>query len=85
MFISIKLTIFMKEIEKRKNCIISELRNFVHEFERNELILEDVFRYVSTILIDSGMDSRDVVSILEDMPYDEVEDIILGIKVNEGW
>lgn len=75
----------MKEIEKRKNCIISELRNFVHEFERNELVLEDVFRYVSTILIDSGMDSRDVVSILEDMPYDEVEDIILGIKVNEGW
>ena len=75
-----------KTPEQKRNCITSELRNMVMEADQKNLTAEDVLSYVSTILIDSGYDSIEVVKILEQPDFgEEGKEQALSIKVNEGW
>ena len=45
---------------------------------------KDVMGYIVDMLIETWIDSRIIVGILE-KSWDEYDDIIMGIKVNEWW
>ena len=70
-----------KQIE---NCLVSELRNFMYEFEKGTLTEELVYNYFRNFMCDSGVDSRITVNVLEqfgDLGKEEAR----NIKVSEGW
>jgi len=70
-----------KQIE---NCVTSELRNLMSEFELGTLTKETLISYVGTMLLDAQVDSRIIVKVLDKFGK-EGKDMSMCIKVTEGW
>lgn len=77
----------MKNTDKQiENCVISELRNLISEFENKTLTKQDILNYVSDILLHTNLDSRIIVKVLEDVSFgSEGKFGATRIKVIEGW
>lgn len=72
--------------QEKINCVISELRNFLYDLEDCNLCKENQLAYISTILIDAGIESEFVVEVLEDEEFEEEgKDVARNIKIEEGW
>ncbi len=70
-----------KEIE---NCLISELRNMVSEFQYNRLTEELIYNYFRNFMCDAEVDSEITVKVLEQ--FGELgKDEARNIKMCEGW
>ena len=69
-----------KQIE---NCVTSELRNLMSEFELGTLTKETLISYVGTMLLDAQVDSRIIVKVLDKFGK-EGKDMSMCIKVTEG-
>jgi len=70
-----------REIE---NCLVSELRNMISEFELGRLSEELILNYFRNFMCDAGIDSHITVNVLEqfgDLGKDEAR----NIKIHEGW
>jgi len=74
----------MKTDKQIENCISSELENFLGEFEAGVLTKQDFLQYVGSILIDSEMDSRITVNVMNQFG-EEGKEVSMWIKVTEGW
>ena len=66
---------------KTKNRIISEITQMI-----NDVDVETILISISSILITAGIDSKEVVDILESKDFGELgKEVALQIKINEGW
>ena len=70
-----------KEIE---NCLSSELRNLITEFNKGHLSEELILNYFSIFLQDAEINSKIIVNVLEQFG-DLGKNEALAIKINEGW
>lgn len=73
----------MKTDKQIQNCLKGGLDNLLYEFREGTLTESELLNYIATMLIDSNVDSRNVVPVLE--KYEEGKEIALGIKIEEGW
>jgi hypothetical protein len=77
---------FNKEDQIKINCIYGDLSDLLYELQSNKLDEESLYQYISSMLIDAGVDSRIVVNVLEKGRFgDTGKEVALGIKINEGW
>lgn len=70
-----------KQIE---NCLNSELRSMLDEFNNNTLTEESIINYFRLILGHAQLDSHIIVNVLENFGELGKEEA-LSIKVTEGW
>lgn len=63
----------------------SELDSALLELSSGDFSRRDLYQLFYRLLVDCGVDSREVVKILETYPDEDSKDVVLGIKVNEGW
>lgn len=77
----------MKKTEKQiENCITSELGNMIVEFEEATLTEENIYYYISRILLDAQVNSDIVVNVLENNLFGKAgKEAALNIKITEGW
>ena len=72
--------------KESENCVISELTNMIYELEAGDLYKENLLLYVSQILLDSQMDDRSVINIMEDPAFgEEGKDRAMDIKRELGY
>lgn len=74
----------MKTPKQIENCLTSELRNLVSEFETGRLTEERIYNYFRLFMCDAEVDSRITVNVLEqfgDLGKEEAR----NIKIHEGW
>lgn len=70
-----------KEIE---NCLASELRNMISEYQSGSLTEELIYNYFRMFLCDAEVDSKIIVNVLEQFGELGKEEA-RNIKVHEGW
>lgn len=58
-----------KEIQ---NCLISELRNMVSEFETGQLTEDGIYNYFRNFMDDAEVDSEITVNVLEDESFNDL-------------
>lgn len=77
----------MKKTQKEiENCITSELGNMIVEFEEGTLTEENIYYYISQILLDAQINSDIVVNVLENNLFGKAgKEAALNIKILEGW
>lgn len=63
----------------------SELDSALCELSCGDFGRRDLYQLFYRLLVDCGVDSREVVKILETYSDEDSKDVVLGIKVNEGW
>jgi hypothetical protein len=74
----------MKTKKEIENCLISELRNMVSEFQLGQLTEELIYNYFRLFMCDAEVDSKITVAVLEQ--FGQLgKDEALSIKINEGW
>lgn len=72
-----------KEIQ---NCLISELRNMVSEFETGQLTEDGIYNYFRNFMCDAEVDSQITVNVLEDESFNDLaKEEARNIKIYEGW
>ena len=67
-----------------ENCLTSDLRNMVVEFDNKSLTEDAIFSYFRQFLIDAKVDSQIVVNVLEQFGETGKHEARV-IKVQEGW
>lgn len=72
----------MKNNIQIKNCLNIHLSNFLLEFPENKELIFDCF---FEILYNANIESRIIVKVLEEFKDEYADDIILKIKITEGW
>ena len=77
----------MKKTDKEiVNCLVSELSNLLSEHKSGTLTDDDIYGYFRRMLLDSGLDSKIIVKVLEDEHFKELgREHARYIKVDEGW
>lgn len=69
-----------------KNCLISELSNLISEHKLGTLDVEGILNYFRHFLLDSGVNSKIVVNVLESEEFGEFgKEEARNIKISEGW
>lgn len=75
----------MKKTQKQiENCLSSDLRNLISEFENGSLTEEIILNYFSNFMRDADIDSRITVNVLEQFG-DSGKEEARNIKIYEGW
>lgn len=74
----------MNNKQEIENCLTFELESVISDFNSGILTSESILEYFSRMLLDSNVDSKIVVRVLEKF-QEHGKEIALGIKVNEGW
>ena len=69
-----------------QNCLISELRNMVSEFETGQLTEDGIYNYFRNFMCDAEVDSQITVNVLEDESFNDLaKEEARNIKIYEGW
>lgn len=74
----------MKTKQEIENCLVSELRNMISEFQLGTLTEELLYNYFRNFMCDAEVDSEITVKVLEQfgtLGKDEAR----NIKISEGW
>ena len=74
----------MKTKKEIENCLYSELRNMITEYEYGKLTEELIYNYFRNFLCDAEVDSKIIVNVLEQFGELGKEEA-LSIKITEGW
>lgn len=77
----------MKKNKKQiENCLISELRNLISEFDNGSLTEEGIYGYFRSFMCDAEVDSKITVNVLEDQSFGSLgKKEARNIKCHEGW
>ena len=74
----------MTNQKKIENCLVSDLRSILSEFESGTLTEESIYNHFKQFMTDAKVDSRITVNVLEQFG-DLGKEEALCIKVTEGW
>ena len=76
----------MKTDEQKINCVMSHLSDIVQEYLHKDLTIVDIYANISSILLDSGMDSDLVIKVFENERFgEEGQNQAMNIKVEYGY
>ena len=71
--------------KERINVCWSEIDEMIDSLENNSLEKKDIYSYFYKFLKASGVNSDFTVKVLNKFLDKDASDIVLGIKINEGW